>query len=91
MRTDSRRLVWAIVLLVLQMVSGCGQAPQQAAPLPEVTVSNPMQREVTTYLEYTGTTAAVELADIKARIPGFLEKINFEPRSKVKAGGSASA
>jgi RND family efflux transporter MFP subunit len=51
-----------------------------------VTVVHPHQKEVTRYLEYTGTTAALESVDIRARVSGFLQKICFEPRAKVKAG-----
>ncbi len=37
-------------------------------------------------LDYTGSTAALEYVDIRARVAGFLEKINFDPKQKVKKG-----
>jgi RND family efflux transporter MFP subunit len=41
---------------------------------------------VTTYLEHTGTTVALESVEIRARVSGFLDSINYEPRAKVKGG-----
>lgn len=68
-------------------VCGCGGPPSPPAPPPpEVTQSPPTQQQVTTYLEYTGTTAAIESVEIRARVAGYLQSIHFEPRSKVKAG-----
>jgi membrane fusion protein, multidrug efflux system len=76
----------ATVALSLFLCS-CGGPPSPPAPPPaEVTQSPATQREVTSYLEYTGTTAAVESVEIRARVSGYLQGIHFEPRSKVKAG-----
>ncbi|MDQ7782034.1 MAG: efflux RND transporter periplasmic adaptor subunit [Desulfomonilaceae bacterium] len=46
----------------------------------------PVQKDVTRNLEYTGQTAALQSIDIRARVPGFLQEMHFEPRAKVKAG-----
>lgn len=86
-----KRIRRLFVLVFFTAVScallGCGGAPAPPAPPPpEVTLSAPVQREVTTYLEYTGTTAAIESVEIRARVAGYLQNIPFEPRSKVKAG-----
>jgi RND family efflux transporter MFP subunit len=55
-------------------------------PPPEVTVTHPVRRSVTRYLEYTGTTEAYESVDLRARVPGFLEQVNFKPGGAVKRG-----
>ena len=55
-----------------------------APPPPEVDVSLPVRQQVTDYLTYTGSTAAVEYVEVLARVKGFLESIHFEPRQKVK-------
>ena len=39
---------------------------------------------MTSYLEYTGTTQAVESVDIRARVKGFLEERQFKEGSDVK-------
>ncbi len=67
-------------------VSSCEKTPEKQIRVPEVSVTHPVEQEVTNYLEYTGTIAAREYVDIRARVAGFLEKINFEPQARVKAG-----
>jgi RND family efflux transporter MFP subunit len=53
-------------------------------PPPKVTVAHPVQKEVTHYLEYTGTIEAHQVVDLRARVPGFLDKVLFKPGAKVK-------
>ena len=68
-------------------IMGCGEKTQVAAPAPpEVIVSHPLKKEVTQYLEFTGTTAALEFVEIRARVEGWLESFNFTPGSQVKKG-----
>jgi RND family efflux transporter MFP subunit len=49
-------------------------------------LGQPAQRQVTTYLEHTGNTVGLESVEIRARVSGYLDSINYEPRAKVKAG-----
>lgn len=87
MRGHGKALVLIFAMLATVCASGCSRdAPKRTARPPDVTVARPVYQEVTRYLEYTGTTAAIQLVDIRARVAGFLEKICFEPRAKVKAG-----
>ncbi len=66
---------------------GCSEKAQVAVPTPaEVIVSHPLKKEVTQYLEFTGTTAALEFVEIRARVEGWLESIDFTPGSQVKKG-----
>jgi len=75
------------VALACMSMLGCGEKAQVAVPPPpEVIVSHPLKKEVTQYLEFTGTTAALEFVEIRARVEGWLESINFTPGSKVKKG-----
>lgn len=55
-------------------------------PPPEVIVANPAQREVVSYLTYTGVVEASETVELRARVSGFLESINFKPGQRVKKG-----
>ena len=55
-------------------------------PPPTVTVSQPIQREVTNYLEFTGNTQAVERVEVRARVQGFLESVHFEASTPVNKG-----
>jgi RND family efflux transporter MFP subunit len=63
--------------------------PQQAAPpppQPQVTVSQPLAREVTEWDEYTGRLEAVESVDVRARVSGYLQSIHFTDGATVKKG-----
>ncbi|MBI5569391.1 MAG: efflux RND transporter periplasmic adaptor subunit [Desulfomonile tiedjei] len=83
----NRFLIVALSLVTLCLLSACEHKPSgKAAQPPTVTVALPVSKEVTKYLEYTGTTAALQSVQIRARVAGFLEKITFTPRAKVKAG-----
>lgn len=55
-------------------------------PPPKVTIAQPLQRTVIDYLEFTGTTHAVEKVDIRARVSGFLQSMHFTPGTMVKKG-----
>jgi len=67
--------------------AGCGQRNAYAPPpTPQVVVANPVSRDVTTYVEYTGHTASVEAVEIRARVQGVLQSINFRPGSTVQRG-----
>jgi RND family efflux transporter MFP subunit len=78
----------ASIVLVLGLF-GCGEssAPEEMKlPPTVVTVSYPVERKVQDYAEFTGRTAAVESVKVRARVYGYLEKINFTEGSEVKAG-----
>jgi RND family efflux transporter MFP subunit len=52
--------------------------------LPTVTVSYPLQREVTDYQDYTGRTAAVDSVQVQARVTGYLDNIYFTEGAEVR-------
>ncbi len=86
---DLKTYVWGATALLsaLGLLAGCGGKNDYVAPPPPaVTVSHPEQRKVTSYLEYTGATKAVESVDLRARVKGFLKERLFEEGSDVKAG-----
>ncbi|MEC9373079.1 MAG: efflux RND transporter periplasmic adaptor subunit, partial [Planctomycetota bacterium] len=88
-RNPLRRVAVVATLGVLA-AAGCdfGDDPNAFAPPPppEVVVANPVTRGVTTYLQYTGVIEASEIVDLRARVQGFLESIEFHPGQRVKAG-----
>jgi RND family efflux transporter MFP subunit len=51
-----------------------------------VTVAAPLRRDVISYADFTGRTASVQRAEIRARVTGFLERMNFVPGDFVKKG-----
>ncbi len=83
----SRFLLLLVAIISTHVLSGCGERSKtMAPPPPDVTVGQPTQQQVTTYLEHTGTTVGLESVEIRARVSGYLDSIHYEPRAKVKAG-----
>src|SRR3954469_2209430 len=81
------RLAAAIVLLA-PVLAGCGQGQPPAAgpPPPTVTVAKPTVRAVTDQDEYVGRFVAVDSVEIRARVSGYLDQINFPDGQMVKQG-----
>jgi RND family efflux transporter MFP subunit len=78
-----------ILLLGLCLgLAGCARVPSgapEAAPTP-VTVSRPVERDVTDSADFTGRTAAVDSVEVRARVWGYLDKVNFKEGALVKKG-----
>jgi multidrug efflux system membrane fusion protein len=53
---------------------------------PAVPVSQPVRREVTDYVDFTGQTKAVHTAEIRPRVTGYLVEMPFEEGAEVKKG-----
>jgi RND family efflux transporter MFP subunit len=74
-------------MLVAVLLAGCGeQNTYVAPPPPKVTVTAPVKKPVTRYLESTGNVAAVNTADLVARVSGFVEAIKYEDGMTMKKG-----
>jgi RND family efflux transporter MFP subunit len=68
-------------------LAGCSRGHEAPQPtLPTVTVSYPIRQEVRDYEDYTGRTAAVDSVQVRARVGGYLQKINFKEGADVKEG-----
>jgi multidrug efflux system membrane fusion protein len=65
---------------------GCQRKQPPAAnnAPPNIPVSNPAQREVTDFTEYTGRTDAVESVSVRARVTGELKAMPFAEGSEVR-------
>jgi RND family efflux transporter MFP subunit len=70
----------------LLFLSGCGKKTQAPPPPPTVTVSQPVLRQVTDYLELAGNTQAVNTVQLVARVAGYLNKVFFHDGQMVKKG-----
>jgi len=77
----------AAALLSLVAVAGCGERNTYVAPPPpEVTVAKPVQRDVVNFLEATGNAAAVNSANLVARVSGFIESVDYTDGDAVEKG-----
>ena len=82
-----RHLGWSLILLFLLMFAACGEkAAFTPPPPPKVTVSQPLKRPVTDYLEFTGNTQAINTVQLRARVVGYLDKVLFQDGDRVKKG-----
>jgi RND family efflux transporter MFP subunit len=78
----------ALLLALCLGLTGCSRAAPEgpaAAPI-EVMVSYPVKRQVTDSSDYTGRIAAVDSVEVRARVSGYLDKINFKEGTLVKKG-----
>jgi RND family efflux transporter MFP subunit len=69
-------------------LAGCVRAPSaapEAAPT-AVTISRPVERDVTDYADFTGRTDAVDSVEVRARVLGYLDKVHFKEGALVKQG-----
>lgn len=74
--------------LMLSACGGHGDSPpaQSAFPGPDVKVAQPLYQPVTEWDEFTGRVEAIHAVDIRARVGGHLEKVNFTAGAKVNKG-----
>ena len=75
-------------LTVVAVTIGCHRPtppPPDTGPV-AVTVATPLSRKVTTYTELTGNLQAVQSVDVRPRVSGYIEKVNFTDGSEVKEG-----
>ncbi len=56
------------------------------APMPPVTVANPVSQQITQWDEFSGRFEAIESVNVRARVSGFIEKVHFKDGQMVKAG-----
>ncbi|HYI27525.1 MAG TPA: efflux RND transporter periplasmic adaptor subunit [Bradyrhizobium sp.] len=76
----------AFVLSALVVLSACEQNTFVPPPPPKVEVGVPLQKPITRFLEATGNTAAIKSVDLVARVQGFLQSIDYQDGTFVKAG-----
>ena len=82
-----RRVSGAVAGLIaagLAVTSARAQAP--GGPPPSVSVAKPVVKEVVEHDDYTGRFNAVDFVEMRARVNGYLDKINFQDGSMVKKG-----
>jgi RND family efflux transporter MFP subunit len=76
-----------LALSLALLLTACGESNRYIAPPPpRVMVAHPEQKPVVRYLEATGNTAPVNTADLVARVPGFVQTINYQDGQPVKKG-----
>jgi RND family efflux transporter MFP subunit len=73
---------------ICMTVTGCARPPAPLPPPPpsQVTVSHPLERVITDYVDFTGETMAVKTVEVRARVWGYLQSLHFTEGALVKKG-----
>jgi RND family efflux transporter MFP subunit len=82
------RFPFSMLLCICIGLTGCAKPPTDSAPtsLTPVSVSYPVEQDVTDYADFTGRTAAVDSVELRARVWGYLDKVNFKEGAIVQKG-----
>ncbi len=79
------RKAMLVALATAGLGVGCEKAAPPAPP-PEVFVTQVAQQDVPIYVELVGQTVGYQDVDIRARVEGFLDTVNFREGSFVRTG-----
>jgi multidrug efflux system membrane fusion protein len=77
-----------MVLAALAALAGCSKPQAQPAPppAPPVSVAPALERAVINTDEFPGRIEAVESVEVRARVSGYLDAVQFKPGAMVKKG-----
>ena len=82
-----RGLILSTLIVAISLAAACEKAAPAAAPPPtEVVVTPVVQKDVPVYLELVGQTVGFQDVEIRARVEGVLESMNFQEGSFVPKG-----
>jgi RND family efflux transporter MFP subunit len=75
-----------VLVAIMGMLCGCNSSAPSVVetPPPPVTVSQPLVREVVDQDDYDGRIEAVQTQDVRARVSGYITKIDFQDGRVVK-------
>ncbi len=87
-KTILMRRAPTLVALATFLCVGCGQSADSKPKIdePTVTVAYPLEHSITDYADFTGRTAAINAVQMRARVSGYLEKINFTEGAEINEG-----
>lgn len=84
---------YLFVFLLLWLLIGCDPAKTPSnsllppvQPPAKVKIAQPLNQQVTEWDEYTGRIEAVNTVEVRARVSGYLDKVNFAAGAKVTKG-----
>jgi multidrug efflux system membrane fusion protein len=81
-----RALLSGLPVLAALTIAGCDKQPAAGGPPPPpaVTVAKPIQKNLAQWDEYTGRFTALETVEVRARVSGFIDSVNFKEGQVVK-------
>ncbi len=81
-----RALIMALSGLVAITTAGCGKKEAPAPPPTEVKVATVLQKDVPIYIEAIGQTRGSTEIEVRARVEGFIQTIDFKEGNPVSKG-----
>ena len=83
-------LAVAAILGLMSLLAACGDSGESEAqatpPPPPVTVASPLIRTITEWNEFTGRFQATSAVEVRARVSGYLQSVNFADGAMVEEG-----
>jgi membrane fusion protein, multidrug efflux system len=86
MQVDRGPMCVAVLAAVAMLNGACEKPAAVALPPPEVYVAPVVQKDVPVFLELVGQTQGFQDTDVRARVEGFLESVEFREGSFVRKG-----
>ena len=81
-----KRRLASLFVIAAALAAQPARAQAPGGPPPKVTVAKPVVREIIEQDQYTGRFDPIEFVEVRARVTGYLEKINFTDGATVKKG-----
>jgi len=85
-RAGSALIATALTLALAACARTQASGPPAAPPAPEVTVATVIAKPLRDFEEFTGRLQAVESVEIRPRVSGFIDSVQFTEGARVKKG-----
>jgi membrane fusion protein, multidrug efflux system len=80
------RRILSVAVVASALALACKKEAPPAPPPPQVKVAKVLERDVPVYVEAIGETRGSTEIEIRARVEGFIQSVNFEEGSLVRKG-----
>src|SRR5262249_34559143 len=84
--TALRCPMFVVIAAAMSIAGGCSKPTPTPAQPPEVYVTPVIQEDVPVYLDLVGQTSGFQDIEIRARVEGFIDSVNFREGSFVHRG-----
>ncbi|HVV98411.1 MAG TPA: efflux RND transporter periplasmic adaptor subunit [Rhodanobacteraceae bacterium] len=85
-RAGSALLATALTLALAACARSQASGPTPAPPAPEVTVATVIAKQLRDFEEFTGRLEAVDSVEIRPRVSGFIDSVQFTEGARVRKG-----
>ena len=77
-----------LFITLLLFVMGCSEVESKSASAPpaKVTVTTALEQEITDFDDFVGRTEASETVEVRSRVSGFIDSVQFQDGSQVEKG-----